>query len=62
MFSTEQEQSKAEEVQLKRRKAAGLPPFCPPAVLPRFSWEFKPIINILDCDVFQQVLSVILRR
>ncbi|XP_022649941.1 E3 ubiquitin-protein ligase UBR2-like isoform X1 [Varroa jacobsoni] len=57
-----EEQSKAEESQLKRRKAAGEPGFCPPPVLPNFTKEFKPILNILDCNTFGHIVNTILHR
>ncbi|OQR68710.1 E3 ubiquitin-protein ligase UBR1-like, partial [Tropilaelaps mercedesae] len=57
-----EEQSKAEEVQLRRRKAAGQPAFCPPPVLPNFTNEFKPILNILDCNTFGHIVNTILHR
>lgn len=57
-----QEQSKAEEVQLRRRKAAGQPAFCPPPVLPNFTSVFKPVLEILDCNVFGHIVNTILHR
>lgn len=59
---TREEQSKAEEAQLRRRKQAGLEPCCPPPIPPEFARPFAMVINLLQCDVMLRVLSLVLRR
>ncbi|KAK8757681.1 hypothetical protein V5799_004695, partial [Amblyomma americanum] len=71
---TREEQSKAEEAQLRRRKQAGLEPCCPPPVPPEFARPFAMVVNLLQCDVMLradgdegsagdvQVLNLVLER
>lgn len=59
---TREEQSKAEEAQLRRRKQAGLEPCCPPPVPPEFARPFAMVINVLQCDVMLRVLNLVLER
>ncbi|CAN7938536.1 unnamed protein product, partial [Ixodes hexagonus] len=59
---TREEQSKAEEAQLRRRKQAGLEPCCPPPMPPEFARPFAMLVNLLQCDVMLRVLSLVLQR
>lgn len=59
---TREEQSKAEEAQLRRRKQAGLEPCCPPPVPPEFARPFAMVVNLLQCDVMLRVLNLVLER
>lgn len=59
---TREEQSKAEEAQLRRRKQAGLEPCCPPPVPPEFARPFAMVVNLLQCDVMLRVMNLVLER
>ncbi|KAM7298268.1 E3 ubiquitin-protein ligase UBR2 [Ixodes scapularis] len=59
---TREEQSRAEEAQLRRRKQAGLEPCCPPPCPPEFARPFATVVNLLQCDVMLGVLNLVLGR
>ncbi|RWS17388.1 E3 ubiquitin-protein ligase UBR2-like protein, partial [Dinothrombium tinctorium] len=60
---TRQDQSYAEEVQIKRKKQDKEKFICcPPPVPSEFTSQFRPIRNILQCDVFFHIMSLVLQR
>ncbi|XP_035225375.1 E3 ubiquitin-protein ligase UBR2-like [Stegodyphus dumicola] len=59
---TREEQSKAEEVQLKRKKQLCEEMCCPPPVPPEFCPRFAIIANILQCDVMLHIMELVLKR
>ena len=59
---TKEEQSRSEESQRKRRKAEGLPECSPPPLVPVLSNQFSGIAEILKCDVYLYLISLILER
>ena len=59
---TKEEQSRSEESQRKRRKAEGLPECNPPPLAPILSKQFAGIAEILKCDVYLYLMSLILER
>lgn len=60
---TRQDQSTAEEVQLKRKKQANEKYICcPPPAPPELTEQFKQLRDLLQCDVMMHVINIILRR
>ncbi len=59
---TREEQSKSEESQRSRLKAAGKPQCTPPPPVPEFTPQFAGAARVLDCDVLLYLLSEVLRR
>lgn len=59
---TREDQSRAEEAQLRRRRQAGEEPCCPPPVPPEFARPFAMVVNLLQCDVMLKILSSVLQR
>ncbi|RWS26023.1 E3 ubiquitin-protein ligase UBR2-like protein [Leptotrombidium deliense] len=60
---TRQDQSTAEEVQIKRKKQLKEKYICcPPPIPPEFSSQFLPIRNLLQCDVLFHVMNLVLQR
>ncbi|XP_015925189.1 E3 ubiquitin-protein ligase UBR2 [Parasteatoda tepidariorum] len=59
---TREEQSKAEEVQVKRKKQLCEEICCPPPVPPEFHPRFAIISNILQCDVMLHMMELVLKR
>ncbi|KAI4462435.1 ubiquitin ligase e3 alpha-related [Holotrichia oblita] len=59
---TKEEVLKSAEVQISRRKAAGLLQCCPPPKLPILKDNFKMIVNILQCDVMLHIMRIILEK
>lgn len=60
---TRQDQSTAEEVQLKRKKVTGEAFICcPPPSPPQLSMQFQDLKHLLDCDVMIHVVSIVLAR
>lgn len=60
---TRQDQSTAEEVQLKRKKQASEKYICcPPPVPPHLSEQFKQIRELLQCEVMLHVINIVLKR
>ncbi len=60
-FSREN-QSKSEEAQRQRRRAAGEPECNPPPLPPALSDQFLPLVKIMESDVFLHLLSLVLKR
>lgn len=59
---TREEQSKAEEVQVKRKKQLCEELCCLPPVPPEFIPRYSIIINILQCDVMLHIMELVLKR
>ncbi|KAI1301491.1 E3 ubiquitin-protein ligase UBR2 [Halotydeus destructor] len=60
---TRQDQSTAEEVQLKRKKQANEAYICcPPPVPPELSNQFSPLKNLLNCDLMLHMIHLVLSR
>jgi len=55
-------QSKSEEAQRQRRKAAGESECTPPPKPPAFAPQFLPLVKIMESDVFLHILNLILDR
>ncbi|CAH1791627.1 unnamed protein product [Owenia fusiformis] len=56
------EQSKSEEAQRKRKKAANGDQALPPPVPPPFVPGLQPAINMLQCNVMLHIIRVVLQR
>ncbi|XP_054719736.1 E3 ubiquitin-protein ligase UBR2-like [Uloborus diversus] len=59
---TREEQSKAEEIQAKRKKQNCEEMCCLPPVPPAFCPRYAIITNILQCDVMLHVMELVLKR
>ena len=60
---TRQDQSTAEEVQLKKKRQAGEAFICcPPPPPPELSQQFHDLKHLLDCDVMIHMISIVLGR
>ena len=59
---TKEEQSRSEETQRKRKRMAGEPECHPPPIPPKFCPQFEAILDLLKCDVYVYLLSLVLER
>ncbi|XP_034490388.1 E3 ubiquitin-protein ligase UBR1 isoform X2 [Drosophila innubila] len=59
---TKEEKSKAEELQRERRKAKQQLVCCPPPMLPQLTPAFKSMANILQCNVFLSITTMVMDR
>ncbi|XP_030378399.1 E3 ubiquitin-protein ligase UBR1 isoform X2 [Scaptodrosophila lebanonensis] len=59
---TKEDKSKAEEMQRERRKAKKQLVCCPPPMLPQLTPAFKSMANILQCNVFLAICTLVMRR
>ncbi|XP_017056178.1 E3 ubiquitin-protein ligase UBR1 isoform X2 [Drosophila ficusphila] len=59
---TKEDKSKAEELQRERRKAKKELVCCPPPMLPQLTPEFTSMANILQCNVFLSICTLIMER
>lgn len=59
---TREEQSKAEEVQIKRKKQQCEELCCLPPVPPEFIPRYAIIINVLQCDVMLHIMELVFKR
>ncbi|UYV84135.1 UBR1 [Cordylochernes scorpioides] len=59
---TREEQSKAGEAQIKRKRSNREEECCPPPVPVEFCAYFENITNILQCDVFLQLIKVVMQK
>jgi len=59
---TKEEQSRSEEVQRKRKRAGGEAECNPPPLPPHFTKQFSAILDLLKCDVYVYLLSLVLIR
>ncbi len=60
---TRQDQSTAEEVQIKRKKQNEEELICcPPPVPPDFAPQFAAISNLIQCDLMLHVIHIVLKR
>ena len=55
-------QSKAEESQRQRKKAAGEPECNPPPKKPRLTPQFQPMVKIMESEVFITIIKLVLDR
>ncbi|KAH8300991.1 hypothetical protein KR044_008170 [Drosophila immigrans] len=59
---TKEDKSKAEELQRERRKNKKELVCCPPPMLPQLTPAFKSMANILQCNVFLSITTMIMDR
>ena len=59
---TREDQSKSEEAQRSRLKAANKPMVCPPPQLPALCKTFAPLSNLLESDLMLHLLTLVLKR
>ncbi|KAH8250617.1 hypothetical protein KR038_002648 [Drosophila bunnanda] len=59
---TKEDKSKAEELQRERRKAKKELVCCPPPMLPQLAPAFTSMANILQCNVFLSICTLIMDR
>ncbi|XP_016970698.1 E3 ubiquitin-protein ligase UBR1 isoform X2 [Drosophila rhopaloa] len=59
---TKEDKSKAEELQRERRKAKKQLVCCPPPMLPKLTPAFTSMANILQCNVFLNICTLIMDR
>ncbi|KAH8330115.1 hypothetical protein KR059_001969 [Drosophila kikkawai] len=59
---TKEDKSKAEELQRERRKAKKQLVCCPPPMLPQLTPAFTSMANILQCNVFLSICTLIMDR
>ncbi|XP_017133411.1 E3 ubiquitin-protein ligase UBR1 isoform X2 [Drosophila elegans] len=59
---TKEDKSKAEELQRERRKAKKQLVCCPPPMLPQLTPAFKSMANILQCNVFLSICTLVMDR
>ncbi|XP_060664254.1 E3 ubiquitin-protein ligase UBR1 isoform X1 [Drosophila nasuta] len=59
---TKEDKSKAEELQRERRKNKNELVCCPPPMLPQLTPAFKSMANILQCNVFLSITTMIMDR
>ncbi|KAM8720480.1 hypothetical protein ACLKA7_006514 [Drosophila subpalustris] len=59
---TKEDKSKAEELQRERRKAKKQLVCCPPPMLPQLTPAFKSMANILQCNVFLSITTMVMDR
>ena len=55
-------QSKSEETQRHRKKAAGQPECTPPPTPPKLTKQFMPLLRIMESEVFISLIRLILDR
>ncbi|XP_017004407.2 E3 ubiquitin-protein ligase UBR1 isoform X2 [Drosophila takahashii] len=59
---TKEDKSKAEELQRERRKAKKQLVCCPPPMLPQLTPAFTSMANILQCNVFLSICTLVMER
>ncbi|XP_030564536.1 E3 ubiquitin-protein ligase UBR1 isoform X1 [Drosophila novamexicana] len=59
---TKEDKSKAEELQRERRKAKKQLVCCPPPMLPQLTPAFTSMANILQCNVFLEITTMVMDR
>ncbi|KAH8387185.1 hypothetical protein KR093_005434 [Drosophila rubida] len=59
---TKEDKSKAEELQRERRKSKKELVCCPPPMLPQLTPAFKSMANILQCNVFLSITTMVMDR
>ncbi|TDG39200.1 hypothetical protein AWZ03_014378 [Drosophila navojoa] len=59
---TKEDKSKAEELQRERRKHKKQLVCCPPPMLPQLTTAFSSMANILQCNVFFAIITVVINR